>query len=175
MSTNVSGNIMHISVSDFIVFSFYATAANIISRCMVHQKSNPDAETNATATLHNAYFTTSPPAIRSQISTTNTFPNTDGTWFYMRCGMSLDSDKYFIYGQKQGTTYPGVITESTIPKETLFNSESISVVDHFKRIYRKSDTMKVKILNASTLGSPVYMKNLYIFQEYIRENIQFQY
>jgi len=174
-NVNTSGNLIHISISDYIVLSFYSTAANVISRCMVHQKTNYSAETNSSVTTHNNYFTTNPPAIRAQISTTNTFANTSGVWFYMRCGMNNDTSKYFLYGQKQATTYPAVVTESTIPMETLFRSESINVIDHFRKIYRKSDTMTIKILNASLVNSPVYIKNLYVLQEYVRETVQFQY
>ena len=172
---NTSGSLIHISISNYFVFSFYATTIDIISRCMVHQKTNPDAELLTTVTTHNNYFTTTPPPIRTQISTTNTFSNTNGLWFYLRCGMNNYTNKYFLYGQKQATTYPASVLENTIPKSTQIRSESINVIDNFRKIYRKSDTMTMKILNASLVNSQVYIKNLYILQDYIRENIQFQY
>ena len=175
MSTfSASNSIIHISVSDYLVFSFYSSAANVLSRCMVHQKSNPTAETLTTVTLHNNYFT-SAPIIKASISATNVFANLNAKWFYMRCGMTIDDSKFFVYAQLSGTTYPAVIVENTIPKNMQFNNENISLVENFRRIYRKSDTITLKILNSGLVNTSVYIKNLYLFQEYFRETVQFQY
>ncbi len=174
---NTSANIIHISVSEFLVYSFYSSNTEVKTRCMMHQKTNPAAEQTTTVTAHDSYFTGTP-YVRTVISTTNNFANTNGIWFYLRCAMTLDNDKYIVYGQMQGTTYPATVTESTIPLETLFTDASpsrIDMADHYRYIYRKSDTMTLKILNANTVGTAVYIKNLYILQEYLRENIQFQY
>ena len=174
-SVNASGRLIHISISDFLVLSFYSTTTNIVSRCMVLQKTNPAAELISLVASHNSYFTTNPPPIRALLSTTTTFANSSSQWFYLRCGINNETKKYFIYGQKQATTYPGVVVESNVPQDTLFRSEGINVTDGIRNIYRNFDTLTLNIYNASLLNSPVYLKNLYILQEYIRESVQFQY
>jgi len=171
---STSGKIIHVSVSDYLVYSFSVNGLNINTRCMVHQKTNPTAENETTVTGHNNYFASQPP-IRALISTTNSFLHTTGSWFYLRCALNNETSKYFSYGAKLGVLYPATITENNIPLSVLLKSENINTVNRFQKIYTKSSTITVKVLNAALVGSPVYIKNLYILQEYIRETIEFQY
>jgi len=151
------------------------SGTDINSYCTVLEKTNPQVELETTVSGLESYINIS--TINKAANMKSTIVSSNAQWFYARCGMSYELAKFFNYGQIRSLTYPNPVTTKTIPKEYIVSSLSTTTtIDrNYERIYKDYEKGEFKILNARLVGSPVYIKNVVVFQEYIPSNIEYQH
>ena len=101
--------------------------------------------------------------------------NVDAKWFYTRCAMSFDQAVFYLLGSADGIIINVPGNETALPIETLYTTPTISNDVFFKTNYRNGDTISFTISNASSTFTQFFLKNIYIFREYIPYNMNFQY
>ena len=159
-------------VGNHFVVSVEAASANSVNlMCTMYEKLNrqygigTQTNTNSLVTINATYNI---PYNKITLSSLNY------QWFYTRCAMSYDQALYYLKGRSNGVdTYVIPGPESSLPLETLYTGISNDV--YFRTIYRNGDTMPFQINNASATQTQFYVKNLYIFREYIPYNMYFEY
>ncbi len=123
-------------------------------------------------------------------------PNIGGWWYYTRCAVNYDAREMYLqakmnYGEPYKTKKPSesknIISEkngNNFPYEKLLykiKNNSWDTDISFRKYFRNTDKSSFKIITAKNGGGAVitsvyaYLKNLYIFNDYIPKDMNFQY
>jgi len=183
--------VLHVVVSDFLVFSLKYDSSltnGMKTYCTPHQVLNQYSSTNIESIQNAASFPpTSPIATPISVS----LKQVETSWYYNQCAINYNksTDFYVKVAYKHSKPYDTVnkvdagnlgIVTGTIPKELLYNisgvGDTLSDVNFWK-VYGSSDTISIKILNAGLMQGTnnIYLRNLYLYQEYIPSAIKIQH
>lgn len=110
-----------------------------------------------------------------------TISGVERRWVYIRSGMSYDHKRFYQslkYADNANTIVKQYL-EQTLENQTVMLSPAVlRTTEPFKYFYRLANFGNLRILNASTIQNTqqfLYIKNLYIFREYLPENFEHQY
>ena len=175
VSFSVSGKVINLVITDLMVMSFGSVSATDINLyCTVVEKTNPQAKLETTISGLEAYINQS--TINKAANMKSTISSSNAQWFYARCGVNYENQIFFNYGQIKSVTFPSPVVTQAIPKEYIVKSLSTTTINrNFERIYKNYEFSTFSILNARLTNSPVYIKNIVVFQEYIPYNFEYQH
>ena len=98
----------------------------------------------------------------------------NGRWFFTQCAMGFEDASFFLNINVNGQDN---YQSKALPYETLYSLPTpiVSNNNYFRQTYRSGDSMTVTIKNAATFGTQFFMKNLYVFREFIPFGLKFQH
>jgi hypothetical protein len=163
-STN---NIINISVSQYLVMTLHSSSSsNIDVYCTVNFKIYNTLDTATTLSSLNNLISTN--NIQTSKSTAS---NVSNRWFYARCAMSFDHA--LTYSMNKIDDNAPTVVSNSLNKENLYSGLTNDI--YFRTYYRVGDTLTLKVNNANLVGSSVFLKNLYLFREFIPSSNYFHY
>ena len=179
-----TGNIIHVVLQDFFIITIVPQAANPLYEvnCTINEMTNTNTWAQKTtanfksSTFNVAY--TSTPVQRAQATQTNSNNSLDGLWFYSRCAVNYRSKEFYVLTSHSspGTGYnmPYIMNIKNAPLN--WNQPNVTGNfqgdSRFSKIYRNTDYIALKVLYANTIGTSVFMRNLYYFTEYLPYSLQ---
>ena len=86
--------------------------------------------------------------------------------------MGFEQAAYFLASTVNGLDQT---SPQTLQQESLYVTNTIKSDKHFKRVYRSGDYLNLNILGSASVGNPYFLKDLYVFSEYIDYGIKLQY
>ena len=179
-----TGNIIHVVLEDFFIITIIPQAANSLFEihCTINEMTNTQTwgtKTSAnfkTGAFNPAYNTV--PTQRALATQSNINNSMNGLWFYSRCAVNYRSKEFYVLTSHSspGTNddMPYIIDYKSAPANWYEIPVIGSIINdtRFSKIYRKSDYISLKVLYASTIGTSVFMRNLYYFTEYLPSGLQ---
>ncbi len=182
------GKLVHVTISDYLIITFFISLSSQVDLyCIISEKYNKPIPEMGTDTMWNTYFTDpskNPLGKKNRLNFKYTYDSTTVSWYYVRCGMSVQLLKAFFYGQQKNNKSFPLITEITLLLENIkwdqTNDANTEKTDYLLRHnYNTSDKLTLSIKQAQGVNSSnknkLYIKNLYIFQDYLKDNVELQY
>ena len=162
-----SNNVIHISVSGYFVITLNAPSSSSIDvYCSVGFKVYNSIDTFTSLSSFQSYLSS------NNIQYTKaTASNVGQRWFYTRCAMSFDHGLTYTMTKTDGNA--PTVQSTSLNLETLYPATLNDV--YFRTNYRSGDTLTLSIKFGSNVGTPVFLKNLYIFREFIPYDNYFHY
>lgn len=151
---------------------FGNSATTVGLYCTVYQKLKKTVELQTTLVNLQSQITADPNnSITSTIpAAPQTATSLDGKWFFTQCAMSFDHQLFYLNNVIDGLER---FQSKTLNPEVLFTSPSnVSNDTYFRTVYRTGETLTLKILNARNIGTKIFIKNLYLFREYIPKELK---
>jgi hypothetical protein len=165
--------VFHISLSDLFVLSFVTTtgSTDLDVYCFVNQMYHSTFPTDIQTTTTKGAFTTALTNYTG-INITKTITNMARRWFYARCAVDYESNVYYVAedhnkGDPYQTGSKNMYTTGIIPTDKLFNGQNIYSDIRFRKFYKSTDLTYLKLVNVHNFGTPVFFKNLNVFNEFI--------
>ena len=103
----------------------------------------------------------------------------DGLWFYNRCAINYANKNFYVVTSHNSHVktrqfianngVDGYISKTLAQADWIGQYTTGNTVNdtYFSHIYWPSDTITLKILNAKDVGTHFYIRNLYIFNEFL--------
>lgn len=86
----------------------------------------------------------------------DTITSASSNWIFIKCAFSLDSYKYYL----------NALAEMTLPVPQLYSTQT-NYVWFDKKFYRTTATTLFYMEGHSAISSSIYIKNVYVFREYM--------
>jgi hypothetical protein len=168
-----TSNVINFSVKDFLVLSLYGNSATTVGLyCTVYQKLKKTVELQTTLVNLQSLMTADPNNNIGQTipASPHTATSLDGKWFFSQCAMSFDHQLFYLNNVVDAIDK---FQSKTLNPEVLYTSpSSVSNDTYFRSVYRTGETLTLKILNARNIGTKIFIKNLYLFREYIPKELK---
>ena len=164
---SASSNIVHFALTNYFVMTLNAPSTSSIDvYCSFGYKLYSGISNINTLSAFKTYLSSN----NMQYNKVNQ-TGVNSRWFYTRCASSYDNGLTYLMTRTDGNT--PTIQNSSLNREQLYTS--VSNDSFFRMNYRSGDTITLNILYGSgASSSPLFIKNFYIFREYIPSDNYFQ-
>lgn len=174
----MSNSIINLSVKQFLVVSLGAFGTTGIQVfCTPNQKYLPFSDNQTSNTgLNVSNLGPAASRVSNQIPFAANSASSygyDGRWFHTRCAISYDQNSMYLNNYSWGQDQ---LVSQTISTERLYNSPSnVDSDNHFKYFFRSGEMSTFQISNNNNISVPIYLRNIYIFREYIPVGIKLEH
>lgn len=94
------------------------------------------------------------------ITDTTTGAGSSSKWIWVRCGFTFDSNKMYL----------NTIAETALPIPQMYTTYS-NYPNFLKKFYKEQATTNIRIENAPSINTEIYLRNLNIFRDYMPQSM----